>query len=124
MENPRDIKISDFDYVLPDEKIAKFPLSKRDESNLLVYQKGEISTKKFYDVVDFISPNELVVFNNTKVIQARLNFKKETGANIEIFCLEPFLPNDYAIAFQKTKKCSWICMIGNLRRWKADSLMK
>lgn len=124
MENPRNIKISDFDYVLPDEKIAKFPLSKRDESNLLVYQKGEISTKKFYDVVDFISPNELVVFNNTKVIQARLNFKKETGANIEIFCLEPFLPNDYAIAFQETKKCSWICMIGNLRRWKADSLMK
>lgn len=124
MKIPSDIKISDFDYNLLDERIAKFPLQQRDESKLLVYQKGNISTKKFHDVVDFISSDELVVFNNTKVIQARLNFKKETGANIEIFCLEPYAPKDYSLAFQQTKRCSWVCMIGNLRRWKTDSLAK
>lgn len=121
---PNDIRIGDFEYNLPDERIAKFPLSQRDESKLLVYQKGEIFAKKFRDVVDFISSDELVVFNNTKVIQARLNFKKETGANIEIFCLEPYSPNDYSLVFQQTKKCSWVCMIGNLRKWKMDSLEK
>ena len=124
IQNPRNIKIGDFDYNLPEERIAKFPLSRRDESKLLVYQKGKISTKIFHNIVDYIAPNELVVFNNTKVIQARLNFKKETGSNIEIFCLEPYEPKDYSLVFQQTEKCSWICMIGNLKKWKNGSLSK
>ena len=124
IQNPRNIKIGDFDYNLPEERIAKFPLSRRDESKLLVYQKGEISTKIFHNIVDYIAQNELVVFNNTKVIQARLNFKKETGSNIEIFCLEPYEPKDYSLVFQQTEKCSWICMIGNLKKWKNGSLSK
>lgn len=122
MEDTRHIKISDYNYPLPDERIAKFPLPARDQSKLLVYRHGEVSESVFTSLPDYIEPGELMIFNNTKVIQARLHFRKETGALIEIFCLEPVQPNDYAQNFQQTSHSAWLCMIGNLKKWKEDPL--
>ncbi len=122
MKNPKEIKIDDFVYALPDERIAKYPLPKRDESKLLIYNKGKITESIFNEVPKMLAENELVVFNNTKVIQARLNFKKQTGALIEIFCLEPASPNDYVLSFQQNKTCTWYCLIGNLKKWKGGVL--
>ena len=124
MEDTKHIKISDYNYPLPDERIAKFPLSVRDQSKLLVYKHGEVSESKFTSLPDFLEPGSLMVFNNTKVIQARLHFRKETGALIEIFCLEPIQPNDYALNFQQTEHAAWLCMIGNLKKWKEGPLHK
>ena len=98
-ENLKQIQIKEFNYPLTDERIAKYPLSKRDESKLLVYNNGEIQESVFKNLASFLSPNELMVFNNTKVIQARLHFQKETGATIEVFCLEPYQPADYNLNF-------------------------
>ena len=92
----KQIRMEDYDYPLPDERIAKFPLAKRDESKLLLYRKGEIEENQFKRLPDFLPTDALMVFNNTRVIQARLFFQKETGARIEVFCLEPFQPLDYA----------------------------
>ncbi len=124
MEDTRHIKISDYNYPLPDERIAKFPLPVRDQSKLLVYRHGEVSESLFTSLPDYIEPAELMVFNNTKVIQARLHFRKETGALIEIFCLEPIQPNDYALNFQQTSHSAWLCMIGNLKKWKEGPLRR
>ena len=123
-KDTKHIKISEFNYPLPDERIAKFPLANRDESKLLVYRQGEVSEDRFTSLPDYLEPEEMMVFNNTKVIQARLHFRKETGALIEVFCLEPIAPNDYVLSFQQTKKCSWLCMVGNLKKWKEDTLKR
>ncbi len=124
MEETKHIKISDYNYPLPDERIAKFPLPVRDQSKLLVYQHGQISETHFTSLPDYLEPGTLMIFNNTKVIQARLHFRKETGALIEIFCLEPIKPNDYVLNFQQTQHAAWLCMIGNLKKWKEGPLHK
>ena len=123
-KDTKHIKISEFNYPLPDERIAKFPLANRDESKLLVYRQGEVSEDRFTSLPDYLEPGEMMVFNNTKVIQARQHFRKETGALIEVFCLEPIAPNDYVLSFQQTKKCSWLCMVGNLKKWKEGTLKR
>ena len=124
MKDTKHIKICEFNYPLPDERIAKFPLSVRDESKLLVYRQGEVSEDRFTSLPDYLESGEMMVFNNTKVIQARLHFRKETGALIEVFCLEPIEPNDYVLSFQQTQKCSWLCMVGNLKKWKEGALKR
>lgn len=123
-ENPKHIQIKDYCYDLPDERIAKFPLAQRDQSKLLLYRHGEISEDKFASLPQYIPTGSLMVFNNTKVIQARLHFRKETGALIEVFCLEPIAPADYALNFQQTHHSAWLCMIGNLKKWKEGTLSK
>ena len=122
MKDTKKIEISEYNYPLPDEQIAKFPLAERDKSKLLVYKQGEIIEESFSAMPNYVETGELIIFNNTKVIQARLHFRKDTGAQIEIFCLEPILPNDYALSFQQTSHCSWLCMIGNLKKWKEGTL--
>ncbi|WP_294455945.1 S-adenosylmethionine:tRNA ribosyltransferase-isomerase [uncultured Bacteroides sp.] len=124
MEETKHIKISDYNYPLPDERIAKFPLKERDSSKLLVYKHSEIEEKVFTSLPEYIEPGSLMIFNNTKVIQARLHFRKETGALIEIFCLEPIKPNDYVLNFQQTEHSAWLCMVGNLKKWKEGPLHK
>ncbi|GHT79275.1 S-adenosylmethionine:tRNA ribosyltransferase-isomerase [Bacteroidia bacterium] len=118
----REISIDAFDYDLPDERIAKFPLLQRDQSKLLVYKNGQISETIFKQIGTQIPENALLVFNNTKVIQARLIFQKETGAQIEIFCLEPQEPAGYAQSFMQTRSCTWLCLVGNAKRWKEGRL--
>lgn len=122
--DPRHIEIKDFNYELPDDRIAKHPLDQRDFSKLLVYKNGSITDTSFYKIEEYIPSDSLMVFNNTKVIQARLNFQKSTGAQIEIFCLDPNTPHDYNLIFQTTDSCSWNCMIGNLKKWKEGILTK
>jgi len=116
------MQIDEFDYNLPDDKIAKYPLEKRDESNLLVYNNGKISKDRFYNIDNYLLSPATIIFNNTKVIQARLLFRKETGALIEIFCLEPVNPSDYVLAFQQNEKVVWRCIVGNLKKWKTQNL--
>jgi len=120
----RHIHIQDYDYPLPDERIAKFPLDKRDESKLLLYKNGKIEETVFKHITEYLPEGALLVFNNTRVIRARLLFHKETGARIEVFCLEPAQPRDYAQIFQQRERCSWICMIGNLKKWKEGKLSR
>ena len=121
---PKNIRISDYNYSLPDERIAKYPISERDHSKILIYNKGDISYDSFYNLPSYINKEEIMVFNNTKVIQARIYFHKTTGALIEVFLLEPASPSDYELMFQTKGKCSWICMIGNLKKWKEGSLQR
>ena len=121
-QDPRHIHISEFNYPLPDERIAKFPLPVRDQSKLLVNRHGTVTEDRFTSLPDYLPAGSLMVFNNTKVIQARLHFRKETGALIEVFCLEPIEPNDYALNFQQTEHAAWLCMIGNLKKWKEGPL--
>lgn len=116
------IKISDYNYPLPDERIAKFPLAQRDHSKLLLYKHGVVSEDVFNHLPDHLPAGALMVFNNTKVIQARMHFRKETGALIEIFLMEPAFPVDYEQIFQTRRHCAWRCMIGNLKKWKEGSL--
>ena len=123
-EDPKHIHISEYNYPLPDERIAKFPLAVRDQSKLLVYRHGEVSEDVFTSLPDYLPKGSLMVFNNTKVIQARLHFRKETGALIEVFCLEPIQPNDYVLNFQQTEHAAWLCMIGNLKKWKDGALKR
>ena len=118
------IHIKDYNYSLPDERIAKFPLAQRDHSKLLLYKHGEVSEDVFYNIPNHLPEGALMVFNNTKVIQARLHFRKSTGALIEVFLLEPYLPADYEQMFQTTGACSWLCMIGNLKKWKGETLRR
>ena len=124
METVRHIKIQDYNYPLPDDRIAKFPLQERDHSKLLIYKKGEIQEDKFFNVAEHLPNGALMVFNNTKVIQARMHFRKDTGALIEIFLLEPFAPADYEQMFQTTSECSWLCLVGNLKKWKGQRLSR
>lgn len=114
----RYIDISEYSYDLPEERIAKFPLPNRDDSKLLVYRNGEISENRFRNLGDELPERAMLVFNNTKVVRARLVFFKETGARIEIFCLEPHDPSDYERAFAVKGRCEWRCMVGNLKKWK------
>lgn len=124
MIDTRHIKIDDYDYNLPEDRIAKYPLKERDLSKILIYNHGKIVDDTFRNLTDYIPSGSLMVFNNTKVIQARMHFRKETGALIEIFLLEPYKPNDYERIFQSRKECEWICMIGNLKKWKTGILTK
>jgi len=124
ISDPREIRIEDYNYPLPDDRIAKYPLARRDSSRLLVYKNNHITDSVFGQLPDFIPDGTMMVFNNTRVIQARLHFVKETGARIEIFCLEPHRPHDYMLSFQQTESCSWICLIGNLKKWKEGVLKK
>ena len=122
--NPRHIHISDYNYPLPDERIAKFPLAQRDHSKLLVFENGDISEDIFYNITGHLPKGALMVFNNTKVIQARMHFRKETGALIEVFLLEPAEPADYELMFQTNGKCDWHCLVGNLKKWKEGQLSR
>ena len=117
-------KTSDFTYNLTDEKIAKYPVKERDKSKLLIYNSGTISENIFEELPSIISNNGMFVFNNTKVIQARLHFTKTTGALIEIFCLEPIFPTDYNLMFQSIGECTWKCIVGNSKKWKSEKLNK
>lgn len=123
--NVSEIKISDFDYSLADEQIAKHPIEERDQCKLLVRNAaGEISHHIFSELPQMLPEGSMLICNNTRVINARMHFRKHTGATIEIFCLEPILPVDYAQMFQTTVSCRWACMVGNLKRWKTDKLSK
>ena len=124
ISDPRHIRISDYNYPLPDERIAKFPIARRDHSKLLVYRHGEVSDDVFYHLPDYLPSGALMVFNNTKVIQARMHFRKDTGALIEVFLLEPAEPSDYELMFQTTGHCAWYCLVGNLKKWKEGSLTR
>lgn len=121
--NIKDIQIKDFNYPLDDERIAKHPLAEREKCKLLFYRNGEIQDLHFYDVPRLLPEKATLVYNNTRVINARLRFRKPNGgATIEIFCLEPVAPRDYAQIFQTTGECSWLCFVGNSKRWKTSAL--
>ncbi|MBQ2403485.1 MAG: S-adenosylmethionine:tRNA ribosyltransferase-isomerase [Prevotella sp.] len=122
--NPRNIRIEEYNYPLPDERIAKYPLSQRDSSKLLIYDKGEVSHTQFSNIAELLPKGSLIIFNNTRVIQARLHFRKETGALIEVFLLEPYAPSDYELMFQTREECSWLCLIGNMKKWKEGALSR
>ena len=124
MLSPKHISIQDYDYALPDERIAKYPVPKRDESKLLVYDKGSISHDVFKNITRYLPSGSLLVYNNTKVIQARIHFHKETGALIEVFLLEPHTPRDYEQTFQTRSECKWVCLVGNLKKWKTGTLKR
>lgn len=118
LDELKNIRIEDYTYDLPDCRIAKFPLAERDASKLLIYNDGQIGEKCFPETKEILQAGHTLIFNNTKVIHARIFFKKPTGANIEIFCLEPYRPADYAQNFASRKTCEWVCMVGNLKKWK------
>ena len=121
MINPRKIEIRDYDYALPDERIAKYPLEQRDQSKLLVW-RGAVEEYRFCDLPALIAAGSLMVFNNTKVIQARLHFRKPTGGVVEVFCLEPEQPKDYQQSFASESECTWNCLVGNSKKWKEGPL--
>ncbi len=116
------IHISDFDYPLPDERIAKHPLNERDMSKLLLYKESSIKEDIFNNISNYLPENSLILFNNTKVVQARLLFKRATGAQIEVFLLEPIVPSDYVLSFSSNSKVLWKCIVGNLKKWKEEVL--
>ena len=116
------LSISDYNYPLPDERIAKYPLPERDHSKLLIYKDGAVSEDRFFRVGDYIPAHSLLVYNNTRVIQARLVFHKPSGARIEIFCLEPLVPHDYQLSLSSTVGCTWKCMIGNAKKFRDTSI--
>ena len=127
--NPKNIHIADYNYNLPDERIAKFPLAERDASKLLIYNQGKVSEDVFSSLPKYLPTGALMVFNNTKVIQARLHFRKASiegiqGALIEVFCLEPALPNDYQLNFSQKGSVQWYCLVGNLKKWKEGKLFR
>ena len=121
--SPKSIAIADYDYPLPDNRIAKFPLEQRDHSKLLVYRKGNIVESQFFHLPELLPADSLLVFNDTKVIHARLFFQKTTGSTIEIFCLEPY-QMAVSQAFEQRSQCTWTCFIGNNKKWKEDSLSR
>lgn len=123
IDKVRNIRISDYNYPLPDHRIAKHPLAAREQCKLLCYKVGgEISEGHFYDVPAVLPEKAMLVYNNTRVINARLRFRKSTGSTIEIFCLEPVAPCDYQLIFQTTQSCTWLCLVGNSKRWKQGPL--
>lgn len=117
-----EIRIEDFNYTLPDERIAKYPLPERDESKLLIYKDGIVSHRSFRNISELLPEDSLMIFNDTKVVPARLHFQRDTGAHIEIFCLEPVVPEEYVSMFAVTDRCRWKCIVGNVKRWKGDTL--
>jgi S-adenosylmethionine:tRNA ribosyltransferase-isomerase len=122
MPEPSSTRIENFKYDLPGSGIARYPLADRSASKLLLYQKGDISQDRFRSLPEHLPSGAWLVFNNTRVIQARLNFIKETGARIEIFCLEPIHPADYEQAFQAENKATWLCLVGNAKKWKSGPI--
>lgn len=123
IDKVRNIRISDYNYPLPDHRIAKHPLAAREQCKLLCYKVGgEISEGHFFDVPAVLPEKAMLVYNNTRVINARLRFRKSTGSTIEIFCLEPVAPCDYQLIFQTTQSCTWLCLVGNSKRWKQGPL--
>ncbi|MDE6018254.1 MAG: S-adenosylmethionine:tRNA ribosyltransferase-isomerase [Muribaculaceae bacterium] len=124
IEEIKNIRIEDFDYALPDERIAKHPLADRDSCKLIEYDEGCISHHTFRELPDLLPAGSLLVMNNTRVINARMEFFRASGARIEIFLLEPLDPCDYAVAFQTRRSCTWQCLVGNLKKWKEDHLEK
>ncbi len=123
-ESVSNLSAQALNYELPDDRIAKYPLDNRDASKLLVWQNGKITDAVFKSLEEFLPEKSMLVFNNTKVIRARLQFQKITGSQIEIFCLDPLEPADYQISFQQTQSCTWNCMVGNLKKWKEEPLIK
>ena len=117
-----EIRIEDFNYTLPDERIAKYPLPERDGSKLLIYKDGIVSHRSFRNISELLPEDSLMIFNDTKVVPARLHFQRPTGAHIEIFCLEPVQPEEYVSMFAVTGSCRWKCIVGNIKRWKNDTL--
>lgn len=117
-----EIRIDNYDYPLPDGRIAKYPLEQRDSSKLLEYRNGAVSEHVFRDIPDIVPSDAIMVFNNTKVVPARLHFQRETGAHIEVFCLEPVFPAEYNLIFARTSSCRWKCIVGNVKKWKSDTL--
>lgn len=117
-----ELRIEDYNYPLPDERIAKYPLSERDSSKLLRYENGKVSEYVFRDIPGLLLDNAIMVFNDTKVVPARLHFVRPTGARIEIFCLQPVKPEEYNLSFAATDSCTWKCVIGNAKKWKGDVL--
>ena len=122
IDDIRALRIADYDYDLPDERIAKHPLAQREQCKLLYYKGGDIQERKFWEVPSLLPERSTLIYNNTRVINARLRFRKETGSTIEIFCLEPMLPRDYEQIFQTTGHCVWQCLVGNSKRWKQGAL--
>ena len=122
IDDIRALRIADYDYPLPDERIAKHPLAQREQCKLLYYKGGNIEERKFWEVPSLLPGRSTLIYNNTRVINARLRFRKETGSTIEIFCLEPVLPRDYEQIFQTTGHCVWQCLVGNSKRWKQGAL--
>lgn len=120
--NNEPLLIETYNYDLPDKRIAKYPLAERDSSKLLVYKNGEISESVFSNISEILPDNCLLVCNNTRVIHARIVFHKSTGARIEVFCLEPIGPSDYVLSLSSTTGCEWICLVGNLKKWKEGKL--
>ena len=123
MTDPKTIAIADYDYPLPEDRIAKYPLAERDKSKLLVFRNGNISEDTFSNIPNLLPDGSLLVFNNTKVIHARLVFQKETGSTIEIFCLEPY-QTAISEAFEQREHCTWLCFVGNNKKWKSGCLEK
>lgn len=116
------IKIREYSYLLPEDRIAKFPLEHRDSSKILIFQDNSISESKFSNLDELLPKNSLMIFNNTKVVPARLLFKKESGAHIEIFCLEPYNPVEYNLSFASTNSCSWVAVVGNAKKWRQNEI--
>ena len=123
-ESVFDLSAQALDYSLPNDRIARYPLPERDQSKLLFWHNGTIEDSAFTRLPEFLPEHSLLIFNNTRVIHARLHFQKKTGAHIEIFCLDPANPADYQISFQQTQTCSWHCMVGNLKKWKQEDLTR
>jgi len=122
MKKPNSINIEDFKYPLPDSRIAQHPLAVRDTSKLLVYKNNAIQDETFTRLEKYLPSNSLLIFNKTRVVRARLLFKKESGSRIEIFCLEPYKPQEIQTMFQQKEACVWKCLIGNNKRWKEKTL--
>ena len=122
IDDIRALRIADYDYPLPDERIAKHPLTQREQCKLLYYKGGNIEERRFWEVPALLPEHTTLIYNNTRVINARLRFRKETGSMIEIFCLEPVAPRDYEQIFQTTGHCVWQCLVGNSKRWKQGPL--
>ncbi len=122
IEEVRDLRIADYNYPLPDERIAKHPLSQREQCKVLMYKDDTIEQHIFQEVPQLLPSNAMLIYNNTRVINARLRFRKATGSQIEIFCLEPVAPHDYQLIFQTTSQCTWLCLVGNSKRWKSGAL--
>ncbi len=124
MDQFKDISIQDYTYSLPEAQIATYALPNRDQSRLLIWKNGEITDSQFCQLSDHLSPESMLIFNNTRVIRARLFFRKQSGAKIEIFCLEPLTPPEYALSFAQTQRCRWKCIVGNLKKWRDEALVQ
>lgn len=122
LDKVRNLRIADYNYPLPDDRIAKHPLAQREQCKVLMFKDNTIEQHIFHEVPSLLPSNALLIYNNTRVINARLRFRKATGSQIEIFCLEPVAPRDYQLIFQTTHECTWLCLVGNSKRWKNGAL--